>query len=357
MDPAILRAYRLFNQQLALPTLTDPGAVVQSQVAMQAQEYGMSKWAIGLRLATASTDARLEAAFNAGTLLRTHILRPTWHFVAPADLPWLMTLSAPRVHAANAFMYRKLGLDGPMFKRSHDALARALEGGQYQTRDELKAVLERIGIVAEGFHLAYLMMAAELDRVIVSGPRRGKKFTYARFDERTATLPERSRDDAVAELARRYFASRGPASLRDFVWWSGLTAREARIGVEALPAGFSEVSIDGQRCFYLPNERIDAATGHITFLMPDYDEYGISYKDRDALMLPPAEVHLSRPANVVFNRMIVVNGQIVGAWKSAITSKSVEVETHFFTKLTDVQQLAVEVAIRRYQRFFEGSGA
>jgi hypothetical protein len=346
-----LPTLRLHHQQLAATTLTTPEAVVEHLVAVQAQEYAQAKWALGLRLPDGATDAAVEAAFQAGALLRTHILRPTWHFVAPADLRWLLALSAPRVHAANASMYRRCAIDADTLRRSHDVLARALEGGQYLTRTALEEKLAQAGIAAtDGVRLAYLVMAAELDGVVVSGPRQGKQFTYALFEERVPPAAPRPREEALAELTQRYFATRGPATIRDFVWWSGLTMAEARAGMAQLPDGFVRQTIDGEEYCWQPREIRATPALQTTFLMPNYDEYGISYKDRRAIFAPQGSA-----VNPVFNHMVVVEGRLAGGWKETVKGRSVHVETAFFAPLNDGQQRQVHAAVERYRAFRESA--
>ena len=159
-------------------------------------------------------------------------MRPTWHFVAPGDIRWMLALAAPRVSTRMAPYNRRLELDAATFRRSEKAMVRALRGGAHLTRQELKAVLQRAGIRVDGTQrLAHVVMQAELDAVTRSGARRGRHFTHALLDERVPVSRAPSRDDALAELARRYSRSHGPASLRDFVWWSGLTTADARAGI------------------------------------------------------------------------------------------------------------------------------
>src|SRR5204863_2843961 len=172
MTNAELIRYRLFNQQIAESKFTEPKQIVQWMVAMQAQEYAMAKWSVGLRL-PGSTDAMVEKAFTDGEILRTHLMRPTWHFVTPGDIRWLLKLTAPRVDSINAFTYRQQELDTKVFKRSNDIVAKTLEGGKHLLRTELQTVLKQKKIVAEGVRLSALMMKAELEGIICSGPRRG----------------------------------------------------------------------------------------------------------------------------------------------------------------------------------------
>src|SRR6185436_10236792 len=169
---------RLHNQHLSATTLKSLKEVVGYLGAVQAQDYAGAKWAIGQRIPNA-TDAAIDRSFNEGEILRTHVMRPTWHFVTPADIRWILELTAPRVHAANAYMYRKLELNDAIFKRSNAVLAKALQGGMQLTRTELASAFNKAGIIADGLRLGYFMMYAELEGLICSGGRRGKQFTYA----------------------------------------------------------------------------------------------------------------------------------------------------------------------------------
>ncbi|MCA1559991.1 MAG: winged helix DNA-binding domain-containing protein [Acidobacteria bacterium] len=269
---------RLRNQKLTGSRFRKPEDVVAWLGAMQAQDYAAAKWAIGLR-ANAVTEADVERAFNAGTILRTHVLRPTWHFVTPADIRWMLALTAPRVHAVNGYYYRKFELDAGTFARSRAALERALQGGKQLTRPELAFILQRAGIPADGLRLGYLMMHAELDAVICSGRRRGNQSTYALLEERVPFATTLQRDEALAELTRRYFSSHGPATVRDYVWWSGLTAREAKAGLEMVRPVVAQRTI-GQRTFWFAGSRPPPPRASTTYLLPNYDELLIAYRDR-----------------------------------------------------------------------------
>jgi DNA glycosylase AlkZ-like len=235
MTPLDVAQRRLRNERLVGPAFAAPADVVSWLGAVQSQDYGGAKWAVAQR-ARGCSDADVEEACDRGDIVRTHVMRPTWHFVTSADARWMLELTAPRVHAANAYYYRQLELDERVFTKSHAALAAALRGGRHLTRVELGHALERAGIRAAGTRLAYVLMRAELDAVICSGPRRGKQFTYALFDERVPASKPLARDQALAELVRRYFASHGPATVQDFAWWSGLTVADGTKGIDLAKA-------------------------------------------------------------------------------------------------------------------------
>ena len=223
--------------------------MVQWLGAVQAQDYAAAKWAVGLRLQGATADD-IEQAATDGAILRTHVMRPTWHFVSPDDIRWLLALTAPRVHAANAYYYHAQGLDDAIFMRSNAALAKALQGGKHLTRQELVSVLKQVGVVTENLGFMLIIMHAELDGIVCSGARRGKQFTYALLDERVPQSRTLEHDEALAEFARRYFTSHGPATLQDFVWWSGLTVADARAALAMVTSQLMHEVVDGQTYWF-----------------------------------------------------------------------------------------------------------
>jgi hypothetical protein len=341
---------RLHNQGLNEPTFKEPGDAVAWLGAVQAQDYTGAKWALGMRLQGA-TDASLDAAFNAGQILRTHVMRPTWHFVAPADIRWLLSLTAPRVHAVNASLYRRLELDAPTFTRSHGVLEKALEDGKHLTRQELRGTLQRAGIstqTGEGsLRLGYLMMRAELDGIICSGPRRGKQFTYALLQERAPNAKDLHRDEALAELTRRYFTSHGPALVKDFVWWSGLTTADARAGLEMLASDFSSETIAGKTYWFPASKPPPGATNTRAYLLPNYDEYIIGYTDHTGVFDPSYAGLLE----LVFPHSIVVEARVIGTWRRAFHGAGMTITTKLFAPLTGSQTLALASAAENYARF------
>ena len=201
-------------------------------------------------------------------------MRPTWHFVTPADIRWLLELTAPRVNQANAYMYRKLELDDALFRRSNAAIARALEGGRHLTRAELASVLAQAGIVAEGMRLGYIVHRAELDAIVCSGPRRGKQFTYALLDERAPQARRLARDEALAELTGRYFTSHGPATADDFAWWSGLTKADVKAGLEMVATQLIHKVIDSKSYWFSASTPPPRKSSHQAFLLPTYMDAG-----------------------------------------------------------------------------------
>lgn len=340
---------RLINQHLARPVFETAGQVAGWLGAVQAQDYEGAKWALAQRM-PAATSAALDRAFTEGSILRTHVLRPTWHFVSPADLRWLLALTGPRVHAASAYYYRQLALNPALVARSNTLLAEALRGGNQLTRAELAAVLLQAGLPAEGLRLTYLVMCAELDGVICSGAKRGKQFTYALLDERAPQAASLPRDEALAQLAARYFTSHGPATLNDFAWWSGLTVADARAGVELLGARLAHQVSDGRTYWFAAAPQAAPVVFPGVYLLPNYDEYLVSYKDRSA-SVDPQHADLWDRGSVLFSHPILVDGQVSGLWKRTLKKDAVLVDCKLFVKLKDAQLQAVESAVQRYGEF------
>jgi len=343
---------RLHNQHLSATTLKSLKEVVGYLGAVQAQDYAGAKWAIGQRIPNA-TDAAIDRSFNEGEILRTHVMRPTWHFVTPADIRWILELTAPRVHAANAYMYRKLELNDAIFKRSNAVLAKALQGGMQLTRTELASAFNKAGIIADGLRLGYFMMYAELEGLICSGGRRGKQFTYALLEERVPQVRALKRAEALAELTRRYFRSRGPATLQDFVWWSGLTMADARNGIEMVKSQFVNEMLEGQ-AYWFSSPGSPASFREKSpkaYLLPNYDEYFIGFKDRSAIGEVARRSNLPENSPSLLAHIIILDGQVVGGWKRTLKKNVVIIELNLITDLTRAENRAIADAANRYGKF------
>lgn len=345
---------RLHNQHIAPPRLHTPEDVVGWLGAIQSQDYTAAKWAVGQRTRN-STDDTIERAFNEGTILRTHMMRPTWHFVLPKDIRWILALTAPRVKTSTASRSRQLELDSALYSKSNAVLARALEGGKQLTKPDLIAALQQANIdVSDPGRFTHIMLRAELDAIVCSGPRQGKQFTYALLDERVPTTKPLDRDEAISELTKRYFTSHGPATLKDFVWWSGLTTADARAGINMISSQLMHEDLDGQTYWFTESTQLKHETTPAAYLLPNFDEYVVGYTDRSAIFdhkNPANADRLDQRGNILFTHTIVVDGQIVGIWKRNTKKDEVGVETTLFTTLNDAQTKAVQEAIERYRQF------
>ena len=345
--------YRLHNQFLSQTNITEPGQIVRRLGAVQSQDYAGAKWALGLRL-KGCTDADIDRAFNEGRILRTHILRPTWHFVAPEDIRWMLALSAPRVHVANAFMYRQQEVDRNVIKKSYAVLEKVLRGNTHLTRTEIGSALEPAGIKnAAGIRLGYILMSAELDGILCSGPRRGKQFTYALLEERASKPRAWRREEALAEFTRRYFATRGPATLHDFTWWSGLTMAVAKAGIESVHSEFLHEEIDGKTYWFDSSVAPATEESPTAHLLPNYDEYFIGFKDRSAIGEVAKLVGIKANEPSFIAHVIILDGQLVGGWKRTLRKDAVQLEFKLITKLTKGQLRALDRAAGRYGDFLQ----
>ena len=336
---------RLDNHKLSSSEFKKPVDVVRWLGAVQAQDYNGAKWALALRM-RAATDAAVEEAFNDGQILRTHLMRPTWHFVAPEDIRWLLQLTAPRVNIRCGPGYRKYELDNATLKRSNKVLAKALQGGKHLTRSALKKVLNRSGIAADDtVRMAHILVRAELDGVVCSGPRVGKQFTYALLEERVPVTRTLTRDEALAELTRRYFTSHGPATLHDFVWWSGLTVADARHGVELVDRHLRQELID-EKVYLSPRAVKAPKPMHSAHLLPAYDEYTVAYKDRQTLFSRKN----GKPSITTWGLLgpiVILDGRAVGTWKHTNDKTALNISPN----LKGPERLAITKAVNRYEAF------
>lgn len=292
--------------------------------AVQAQDYAGAKWALGQRT-TGATDADLDRLFDEGAILRTHVMRPTWHFVAPADIRWLLALTAPRVRARLAYHDRGLGIDAGTLRRAHRVLRSALARQPSLTRREIAAAFQAASLPASGQALGNALMHAELDGMLVSGPRRGRQLTWALLEERVPPARSLDRDLALAELTRRYFTGRGPAQASDFAWWSGLTAADAKRGLELAGTDLRREEIDGKQYWSAPDQPAAAEGRPTVRLLPSLDELLVAYRDRTAAQDPARGTEVAPSGGIAAN-VVVVNGRVRGAWKRRVQGGRVLVE-------------------------------
>lgn len=349
MNHQELLKYRLFNQQLLQPSFKKPQELVSWMGAVQAQDYAMCKWALGLRLSK-GTDQSIDEAIDNGALVRTHVLRPTWHLVAPADIRWMLQLTAPRIHQAAGSYYRKLELDQRIFKKAHQVLERELRDGNYQHRGELALALEKAKINTDDLRQTHILIQAELEGIICNGPRKGKQNSYALLEERVPAAPLPDREAALALLARKYFQSHGPATVKDFSWWGGLTLTDARKAVQSIAGEMEQIALNEDQFWWFP-ATIPSGVKKAAYLLPNYDEYIVSYADREPLVADRYAVTLGRN-NPLFNNTIIIEGQVAGTWKRTLKMKEVEVMLDI-PALPPARQKLVANAVKYYISFLE----
>jgi hypothetical protein len=329
--------------------LKTPEAVVRWLGAVQAQEYPIANWSVGQR-AAGVTDDDVQRAYADGRILRTHVLRPTWHFVGAEDIRWLLRLTAPRVHARSAPVCHRLELDAATFLKTERILTRQLAGGRHRTRRELADAFQAAGIEASGSRLAHIVMHAELEAIVCSGAPRGKQHTYALVDERAPEAETLDDDKALRELTRRYFTSRGPATVRDFVRWSSLTTRQARAGLDMAASDLARGTIDGRTYWFAASPIDGRARWTRIDLVQGYDEVVMGYSESRDLLL--AEVDLSSPwVGPSLLHAILLGGRLVGHWKPVASSGSMRIETMAYRPLSAAEERSLDTAIGRFSRF------
>jgi len=344
-----IAAERLHNQVLTRAGLKKPEDVVAWLGAVQAQEYEPAKWALALRMRDGAVDDDIERAFEEGRILRTHVMRPTWHFVTPADIRWLLELTGPRLQRLMANYHRQLELDTRMLVRGAATIERALRDRRYLTRNELAEHLRRANLAVTGVRLAHMAMYAEFEGIICSGPRRGKESTYALVAERAPQASRLSRDEAIVTLTRRFFSSHGPATVRDFVWWSGLSTPDAKRGLDMSKARRMET--DGPTYWTIGPRPRSATRDRLLHLLPIYDEYLVAYRDRDAVPHGASLVPAGWRGRWNFRHSLVIAGQVAGTWRTTRQSKAIVIDAVPLRRLTGTERRRLNEAVRQYERF------
>lgn len=346
MDPLAVVRRRLVTQRLAGEPCVAPAEAVRQLVAVQAQELAEAKWSLGERTRDC-TDADVEDALSRGDILRTHVLRPTWHFVARDDIRWLLRVTRHRVHALNAYQYRQCELDAVVLARAHQTLARVLADGEALTRAELARHIAADGVPADGVRLACVVMHAELEEVVCSGPRRGKQQTYALLDHRAPPLAadERSAEAGLDELVLRYFDGHGPATLRDLTAWSSLTVGETHASLERVGSALRREDDAQGRAWYSGRSEVVEPPGRLggAFLIPMYDETVMGYRDVRVVVEPAGKDFLERA--------VVIDSRTVGSWSRVLTARKVTVTVVLLTALTAAQRRALDQVVERFGTF------
>jgi hypothetical protein len=346
MAGADIARRRLRTQRLAGAGFRTPADVVRWFGAVQAQEYPGALWAVGLRTIGA-TEADVERAVAERTIVRSWPLRATLHFTAPEDLRWMLACFAPRMIARAGPRLKQLELDGRTLSRSAAILSKALQGERQHSRPRLYARLERAGIRTGEGRGAHILWHCAHDGLICFGAREGNQHTFALLDEWIPSSKTLTRDEALAELARRYFTSHGPAALKDFIWWSGLSAGDARAGLARARTHLHSTTIEGTVYWHGEPSRGSVAQGHAV-LLPPYDEYTVAYQDRRAALDPR---HAAAARNGILGPTILLDGRIIGTWTRQLTRDAVTIALTPFAKLTGARRQAVAAAADRYGRF------
>ena len=341
--------YRLISQKIASADFTSAKEIVGWMGAMQAQDFNMAKWAVGVRL-PGSTDQIIQSAIDNGQIIRTHLLRPTWHLVSPDDIYWMLELTAPQIKTALKARDKVLEIDQRIYSKSNDVIGNVLSGGNHLTRAELVDNLERAGIATDIYRISHFLLRAEIDGISCSGKTTTGKQTYALLAERVPETKKINLDEALARLARRYFTSHSPATLQDFTWWSGLPVTKSRHALEMVKSDFVAEPIGGQT-FWLTNSfSVPKPAVGVVHLLPAFDEFIISYKERTVSLAH--ENHTKAvSSNGIFRPVVIINGQVAGLWKRTTKNKKVVVNTELFQPVDKEHAGLIVKAFNRFGIF------
>ncbi len=318
-----LAAHRMRALGLWAIRSATPGDVVGRLLAVQSQQHSVARWSVAQRMDGPVGATDIDDAFDRGELIRTHVLRPTWHYVGAADLRWLVRFSGPRVAARHTRYWAQFGLDARRLKASTDAISAAVEEGPC-TRSELGARISRRSTSLPAPELAARVMHAELHMAICSGPMRGREHTYVAFDGRArGDGPEG--DEALELLSRRYFTTRGPATVHDFAWWAGLPMADARRGLDLASDHLQFDNRAGRRYAYAYAGQTERGAGPAIDFVQCYDEAVVSYQQsRDILKTPRVSFDPLDRVNG-FIHVILRDGQLLGHWRAARETHAIEV--------------------------------
>ncbi|MDQ6471198.1 winged helix DNA-binding domain-containing protein [Flavobacterium sp. LHD-80] len=343
--------HRLVSQKLYKTSQCSPEEIVRHFGAIQAQDYAMAKWAIGSRCD--SSEKEIEEAVNSAKIIRTHILRPTWHFVSSDDIYWMLDLSAPQVKRFTISAAKKFGYDAKKLDQTNNAIEKLLAGNNHLTRDEIMQELGISKTSKEDFLSAAIMMNAELDGLVCNGKMKGKQITYALLEERVAKPKNKlTKEEGLEKLAKRYFESHGPATITDFSWWSGFPPTICQQTVNAIGLQLNSVEIDGQIYWFGTDYSFESSFRESVHFLPAFDELLISYKTREASMQPE---HQSKAFtnNGIFKPIILENGKVIGIWKRTVKKDHVKVETQFFNDTEFSKKKVLFEGIKSFEKYLE----
>lgn len=341
---------RLVNQQVAQPMFAHPSEVVAWLGAVQAQDYLGALWAVGLRTPGA-TEQTIEQALAEKTIVRTWPMRGTIHFVAAADVRWMLELLAPRVVQRTRSRRAGLGLDEQVIAASAKVLTSALQGGKQLARNAIYELLEQANIATDSSRGLHILGRLAHDQLLCYGARAGKQPTFTLLDEWIPTAKSLPHDEALATLAQRYFTGHGPATIQDFMWWSGLTTKEAKAGLAAVEGQLEHTIIGVQEYYFAANLPEAGAEARDAFLLPPFDEFLVAYRDRSAALDPQYNNLIVPGGNGIFNPIIVIGGRVVGTWKRVFKQDSVVITFSPFNAFSKTQASAIRSAGERYGEF------
>lgn len=341
--------HRLISQKLSEPNSSSPQEIVHHLGAIQAQDYGMAKWAIGSRCN--ATEKKIEESINAAKIIRTHILRPTWHFVAAEDIHWMLDVSGPQVKKIVISSAKKYDYDLQKLNKINSSIEKILSGNNHLTREEIMQELNIKKSSSQDFLYAAIMMNAELDGLVCNGKMKGKQITYALLEERVAKPKTKlTQEEGLAKLAKRYFESHGPATLLDFSWWSGFPPTICKNIINAIGLQLSSIVIDNQTYWFINQNSTTLNLKKNIHFLPAFDEILISYKTREASILLD---HQSKvfTNNGIFKPIILENSKVIGTWKRTIKKDHAKIETDFFNETEKHKKAILFEGIKNFEKY------
>jgi hypothetical protein len=349
MDDRAIARWRTHTLRLSARTYPSPADVVEGLLAVQSENHPQASWAVATRT-PGVTEAEFGRLFDDGVILRTHVLRPTWHYVTPDDIRWLVEVTAPRVRQTVVQLQRGLGLDDAVLEKSAEIIAAALSGGVHLTRDALGERLRDAGLPAEGQRLGVMMFNAELSCLICSGAVQGKHHTYALLDERAPGARRLEREEALAELVVRYFTGHGPATERDLAYWATMTLTDVRAGLADVADRLDHFEHEGRTYWFGQPPPDDGPLSPRAHLLQTLDEYHNGYQDSRYVLDVDGIVPRGRAATT---GMVLIDSQMVGGMRRTTRPDEVIFDVSLFRDLDDDELREVHAAGDRYGRFLE----
>lgn len=340
---------RLISQGIVDPISDSPKEIVNRMGALQAQDFNMAKWAIGLRLRN-PTEQKIDSAIDSAEIIRTHVLRPTWHFISSDDIYWMLDLTASRILSSMKGRNKQLELSSNVFKKVNKIIEKILTGNKSLPRRELVNEINKAKIKTDNNRLSHILLNAELEGLICSGKMKDNQTTYALLNERVEKPKPIKKEEGLYKLSTKYFQSHFPATLQDFCWWSGLSFSNAKQALELIKDHFICEKLHEQE-YWLPNSFVLKKTyKESAFLLPAFDEFLISYKDRSAAILHEHQ-RKAFSNNGIFWPTIVIDGQVKGLWKREIKRETVVIEPDLFDKKNDKDKELIKEAAENFGSF------
>lgn len=350
MHTSELLHIRLHNQLLAGHRLQTPDQIVSRMGAMQSQSLDLAKWAIGARL-DGKAARNIDEGLNSGKIIRTHILRPTWHFISAEDHRWMFDLSRIRLQPVYRSYCKTLGADESLIYRAVSTVEKALQGGRHLTKEEIGEALRAQDIILDTHLLTLTLSYAEMEGSICNGRLQGNKQTFTLIEEWIPRKQPLHKEEAMARLAQTYFTSHAPATINDFSWWSGLSLTECRQAIEMIRSSLVCDEINGRTFWMRSDIKTPPANGNSALLLPPFDEYVVSYKDRSEII---QEHHYAKvmTKNGLFSPTIMLDGEIIGSWKKSVQKGAPQIQLSFFERKHEKMTELFAPEKKRLEQFY-----